>query len=226
MANNDGVTQAKLFLEIFDKHSVKGMKKIWTDAMANYKKQAGSRRPGETEWGFKVSTGISASLEAINKLQVAFVKRIKANPASTVSSYNWPIYTLADEHLKILEPAIVSHLKTVKTYVNNSKTLLKTQKEVTAQARKAAETNLNNLEKATKAYKNADAILTKLKKDQQANEQLRVHFDACLEVPLTQIAENLGQLKKSIESLKKKYWKLSEIDRKKTRKVLGLSEDD
>ena len=47
--------------------------------MADYKTETGKKRPGESDFlglGRK-STGISDSLEAINDLQVAFVKNIK-----------------------------------------------------------------------------------------------------------------------------------------------------
>ena len=109
---------ADQFVKIVDQYPTKDFKNLWTKGMENYKKITGKQRPGDARFEFlnlgRKSTGISASLDAINDLQVAFVKKINAFKKSDAKRYenkllHGPDYVVRDDaekHLKNLQPAI------------------------------------------------------------------------------------------------------------------------
>ena len=207
---------ADQFVKIVDQYPTKDFKNLWTKGMENYKKITGKQRPGDARFAFlnlgRKSTGISASLDAINDLQVAFVKKINAFKKSDAKRYekkllHGPDYVVRDDaekHLKNLQPAIALCIKTITDYTNVSINGFAVEQGSVAREKKIA---TNNVKKAaSKASQDLRDILKKVEARESSNKLLEDSFEKFLGKPLKDISNQLMGLLCDLESCLDKAW--------------------
>ena len=207
---------ADQFVKIVDQYPTKDFKNLWTKGMENYKKITGKQRPGDARFAFlnlgRKSTGISASLDAINDLQVAFVKKINAFKKSDAKRYekkllHGPDYVVRDDaekHLKNLQPAIALFIEKSLGYRSFSNNYFTQEQNSVALEKKTA---TNNVKKAgSKASQDLKDILRKVETRENSNKVLVEAFKDCLENPLKEIEKQLVRLLIDLEKCLGKAW--------------------
>lgn len=185
-------TLADQFEKIVKKYPTKDFKNQWTKGMADYKTETGKKRPGESDFlglGRK-STGISDSLEAINDLQVAFVKNIKKK--SQFINPDDGAIIVADKYLSQFDAAIKSCSTKIDAYLAVSRADFdKREKKLAIETHAAS-----NLTKEKAAAKDQQKKLAAIEKEfvqkQKAHKLLeKTHLDL-LERPLKATEKRLA----------------------------------
>jgi len=205
---------ADQFVAIVEACPTKAFKGEWTAGMAKYKQETGKKRPGESRWlgiGRK-STGISDSLDAINDLQVAFVKQItalktsdaKRNEKKAIYGHDYVVRDDAEKHLKKLEPAIALCIKKIVDYVNFSIGAFEEEQSAVALEIKIATKNVKKA--GSKASQDLKDILKKVEARGQSNKLLVEFFQDFLGKPLRNISQQLVSLLHDLESCLEKSW--------------------
>ena len=205
---------ADQFVAIVEACPTKAFKGEWTAGMAKYKQETGKKRPGESRWlgiGRK-STGISDSLDAINDLQVAFVKQITALKISdpkrkekkAIYGHDYVVRDDAEKHLKKLEPAIALCIKKIKDYVNFSIDAFAEEQSTVALEKNTATKNVKKA--GSKASQDLKDILKKVEARENSNKLLEESFQDFLGIPLRNISKQLVSLVHDLESCLEKAW--------------------